>query len=58
MYYIHFYSRQSGGLSKKHGYKSTRDAERDLRQNGFENRGSGVWERADYIARIKEEKNG
>lgn len=56
VYYIQFYSRKTGALSKKTGYRTLRDAEADLKKNHFADAGGMVWDRADYIARIREEK--
>lgn len=39
---IVFYSRVSGGISRKHGYKRWQDAADALRKNGFAE-DSGVW---------------
>lgn len=56
MYFIHFYSRESGKLSKKHGYKTKNEARIDLGKNGFTHEGNDVWQSPDWIARIKREK--
>ncbi len=55
MYYIHFYNRSKGTTSKKTGYKTKSEAERDLRKNKFfPVGGDDVWDSAAFIARIKE----
>ena len=55
MYYIHFYSREKGGLAKKTGYRTKGDAETDLRRHGFFPAGGDVWDSLMWIARVKEE---
>lgn len=39
---IVFYSRVTGDISRKHGYKRRQDAAEALRKNGF-TEDSGVW---------------
>lgn len=55
-YYIHFYKRNTSALSEKHGYKAKEEARKELRKNGFSSKDGEIWERLDYLARIKVEK--
>lgn len=52
---IVFYSRVSGGISRKHGYKRRQDAADALRKNGFTEDSSGVWVAEGWLAKIRED---
>ena len=52
---IVFYNRDTGNISRKHGYKRWQDAADALRKNGFTEDSSGVWVAEGWLAKIREE---
>lgn len=52
---IVFYSRATGNISRKHGYKRRQDAAEALRKNGFTEDSSGVWVAKGWLAKIRED---
>ena len=52
---IVFYSRVTGDISRKHGYKRQQEAVCDLRENGFSEDSSGVWVADNWLAKIRED---
>lgn len=53
---IVFYSRVTGDISRKHGYKRRQEAADALRRNGF-TEDSGVWVLEGWIAKIREDNS-
>lgn len=53
---IVFYNRDTGNISRKHGYKRWQDAADALRKNGF-TEDSGVWVAEGWLAKIREDKS-
>lgn len=53
---IVFYSRATGNISRKHGYKRQQEAAEALRKNGF-TEDSGVWVAEGWLAKIREDKS-
>lgn len=51
---IVFYNRDTGNISRKHGYKRRQDAAEALRKNGFTEY-SGVWVAEGWLAKIRED---
>lgn len=51
---IVFYNRDTGNISRKHGYKRWQDAADALRKNGFAE-DSGVWVAERWLAKIRED---
>ena len=51
---IVFYNRNTGNISRKHGYKRRQDAAEALRKNGF-TENSGVWVAEGWLAKIRED---
>ena len=49
---IVFYSRATGNISRKHGYKRQQEAAEALRKNGF-TEDSGVWVAEGWLAKIR-----
>lgn len=54
---IVFYSRVTGDISRKHGYKRRQDAAEALRKNGFAEDSSGVWVADNWLAKIREDNS-
>ena len=52
---IVFDNRDSGNISRKHGYKRRQDAAYALRQNGFAEDACGVWVAENWLAKIRED---
>lgn len=52
---IVFYSRVTGDISRKRGYKRRQAAAFDLRENGFAEDSSGVWVAENWLAKIRED---
>lgn len=52
---IVFYSRVTGDISRKRGYKRRQAAAEALRQNGFAEDASGVWVAENWLAKIRED---
>lgn len=52
---IVFYNRDTGNISRKHGYKRRQAAAFDLRKNGFTEDSSGVWVTEGWLAKIRED---
>ena len=50
-----FYSKKTGTISRKHGYKRQQEAVCDLRKNGFSEDSSGVWVAEGWLAKIRED---
>ena len=53
---IVFYSKKTGTISRKRGYKSKRDADAALLGNGFLPHGE-VWTAEGWFAKVREDKN-
>lgn len=51
---IVFYNRDTGNISRKHGYKRRQEAAEALRKNGFAE-DSGVWVAERWLAKIRED---
>ena len=52
---IVFYNRDTGNISRKHGYKRRQEAADDLRENGFAEDSGGVWVAENWLAKIRED---
>lgn len=52
---IVFYSKKTGAISRKRGYKSKRDADAALLKNGFLPHGE-VWTAEGWFAKVREDK--
>lgn len=52
---IVFYNRDTGNISRKHGYKRRQDAAEALLKNGFTEDSSGVWVAYNWLAKIRED---
>lgn len=51
---IVFYSRVTGDISRKHGYKRRQEAAESLRRNGF-TENAGIWVAENWLAKIRED---
>ena len=54
---IVFYNRDTGNISRKHGYKRWQDAADALRKNGFTEYSSEVWVAEGWLAKIRDNEN-